>query len=68
MELEKFVLLQRRARGWNQEELANRAQVTRMTIYRIEAGENVNVLTAEKILAALGFALPEPVKIEGWEP
>lgn len=44
----------RRALGWSQTELANRAQVSRPTIARVETGENISTGTLEKIAKTLG--------------
>lgn len=44
----------RRALGWSQTELANRAQVSRPTIARVETGVNVSTGTLEKVAKALG--------------
>lgn len=44
----------RRALGWSQTELANRAQVWRPTIARVETGSNISTGTLEKVVKALG--------------
>lgn len=43
-----------RALGWTQTELANRAQVSRPTIARVETGSNISTGTLEKVVKALG--------------
>jgi toxin-antitoxin system, antitoxin component, hicB family len=47
----------RRALGWSQTELANRAQVSRPTIARVETGVNISTGTLEKVAKALGKRL-----------
>lgn len=47
----------RRALGWSQMELANRAQVSRPTIARVETGVNISTGTLEKVAKALGKRL-----------
>lgn len=47
----------RQARGFHQDELANRIGVTRMTISRLERGESVSVDTALRALSECGIAL-----------
>lgn len=47
----------RRALGWSQTELANRAQVSRPTIARVETGVNISTRTLEKVAKALGKRL-----------
>ncbi len=47
----------RRALGWSQTELANRAQVSRPTIARVETGVNISTGTLEKVVKALGKCL-----------
>ena len=46
----------RRALGWSQTELANRAQVSRPTIARVETGVNIST-GLEKVAKALGKRL-----------
>jgi transcriptional regulator with XRE-family HTH domain len=58
-----FVRRERRLRDWNQEELANRAEVSRMTVQKFERGGNIRIDILDKILAALGYRLV-PEKIE----
>lgn len=43
----------RRALGWSQMELANRAHVSRPTIARVETGANISTGTLEKVARAL---------------
>lgn len=47
----------RQARGFHQDELANRIGVTRMTISRLERGESVSVDIALRALSECGIAL-----------
>lgn len=47
----------RRALGWSQTELANRAQVSRPTIARVETGVNISTGMLEKVAKALGKRL-----------
>lgn len=47
----------RRALGWSQTELANRAHVSRPTIARVETGVNISTGTLEKVAKALGKRL-----------
>jgi transcriptional regulator with XRE-family HTH domain len=47
----------RRAKGYSQAILAHRAKCSRKTIIDLEAGENVALYTAFRVLAALGMAL-----------
>ena len=42
----------RRALGWSQAELANRAHVSRPTIARVETGVNISTGTLEKVAKA----------------
>lgn len=42
----------RRERGWSQEELAFRADVSQTVISRIERGRNASTVSAEKIRGA----------------
>lgn len=47
----------RQDRGFNQDELANRIGVSRMTISRLERGESVSVDIALRALSECGIAL-----------
>lgn len=47
----------RRALGWSQTKLANRAQVSRPTNARVETGVNISTGTLEKVAKALGKRL-----------
>ncbi len=47
----------REAAGWSQYELADRAGVSRPSVARIEAGDDVNTATLRKITEALGLSL-----------
>lgn len=44
----------RKERGWQQDELAERTNVSRMTISRLENGENVGIETVLRALSELG--------------
>lgn len=45
----------RKALGWSQSELAERAGVSRPTVARIEAGQQVRVSTLNAVAEALGM-------------
>jgi HTH-type transcriptional regulator / antitoxin HipB len=47
----------RRAKGYSQQQLAERASCNRKTIIDLEAGENVAVYTLFRVVSALGMAL-----------
>lgn len=47
----------RMEQGLTQTELAERAGVSRPTVARVEAGEDVSTATLEKVAAALGLAI-----------
>lgn len=47
----------RTAHAWSQSQLAERAQVSRPTIARIEAGQSVRMGTLETVAEVLGLAL-----------
>jgi len=47
----------RRGRGWTQDELAQRANVGRMTVSRLERGVDVSYATAARCVSELGFVL-----------
>lgn len=57
VELGERVRRARQARGFRQDELANRIGVTRMTISRLERGESVSVDIALRALSECGIAL-----------
>ncbi|CAN5384164.1 hypothetical protein BH10ACT9_BH10ACT9_59640 [soil metagenome] len=57
VELGERIRDSRRKRGLNQDELADRIGVTRMTISRLERGESVSVDTAMRALSECGYAL-----------
>jgi transcriptional regulator with XRE-family HTH domain len=46
----------RQARGWTQNELADKAGVSPRTIYAVERGRSCRQATKRRILAALGVA------------
>lgn len=56
-EIAKHVREARDASGWSQEELAERAGVSRPTIARFERGEDVSTATLVKVTAALGLSI-----------
>ncbi|RON03569.1 helix-turn-helix transcriptional regulator [Pseudomonas brassicacearum] len=47
----------RRSQGHSQAQLAHRAKCSRKTIIDLEAGENVSLYTAFRVISALGMAL-----------
>ena len=47
----------RRARGWDQAQLARVCGVSRMTISRLERGEDVSVVTAIRALSECGYSV-----------
>lgn len=47
----------RRAKGFSQQQLAEKANCNRKTIIDLEAGENVSVNTVFRVISALGMAL-----------
>lgn len=47
----------RKARAWSQRQLAERAEVSRPTIARIEAGQSVRMGTLETLAEVLGLTL-----------
>lgn len=47
----------RQAVGWSQTDLAERAGVSRPSVARVEAGDDVSTATLTKIAGALGFVL-----------
>ncbi|WP_415758794.1 helix-turn-helix transcriptional regulator [Pseudomonas sp. LT1P18] len=51
------IRLLRRAKGYSQQQLADKAKCNRKTIIDLEAGENVAVYTLFRVIAALGMAL-----------
>ena len=56
-ELGQQIRAARAARGWSQSVLADEAGVSRPSIARIEAGEDVNTSTLVKVSETLGFEL-----------
>jgi len=44
----------RQARGWTQNELADRARVSPRTVHAVEKGQDCRQATKRKVLAALG--------------
>ncbi|WP_226456674.1 helix-turn-helix transcriptional regulator [Pseudomonas sp. AF03-9] len=47
----------RRAKGFSQQQLAEKANCNRKTIIDLEAGENVAINTVFRVISALGMAL-----------
>lgn len=47
----------RRQRGWSQETLAEHAGLSRPTIARVEAGNDISTATLAKVAEALGLTL-----------
>ncbi|MFN4002645.1 helix-turn-helix domain-containing protein [Microcella sp.] len=56
-EIARRVRALRTARGWSQLELAEHAGVSRPSVARVEAGEDVNTGTLRALCAALGLKL-----------
>lgn len=56
-EIAHRVRASRTARGWSQIELAERAGVSRPTVARVEAGDDVNTAKLIPIAAALDLVL-----------
>ncbi|MGP5704051.1 helix-turn-helix transcriptional regulator [Glutamicibacter arilaitensis] len=56
-ELGLEIRVARTARGWSQTFLADEAGVSRPSIARIEAGEDVNTATLVKVAQTLDYAL-----------
>lgn len=56
-EIARRVRAARTARGWSQIELAERAGVSRPTVARVEAGDDVNTAKLIPIAAALDLVL-----------
>lgn len=57
----------RKERGWQQDELAERTNVSRMTISRLENGENVGIETVLRALSELGemvLLAPKNVRVQ----
>ena len=60
MDCGKRIKKLRQAEGWTQQELADKAQITKSMVSYIESGKrNPNTKTLEKIAAALGMSLVE---------
>ncbi|MBP3978496.1 helix-turn-helix transcriptional regulator [Microbacterium sp. BLY] len=53
----KIIRDARVARGWSQEELGRRAELSRPTIARVERGDDISTATLAKIAAVLGLTL-----------
>jgi len=47
----------RRTRGWDQKRLAALCQVSRMTISRLERGQDVSIATALRALSECGYSM-----------
>ncbi len=56
-EIARRVRASRTDRGWSQSDLAEQAGVSRPSVARVEASEDVNTLTLSKIFEALGLEL-----------
>jgi transcriptional regulator with XRE-family HTH domain len=69
VELGKLIKLRRELAGWSQRELAERAQMNRVTITRIESGDGTfPKLSLAKITHALGPTLAEVAQATGRSP
>jgi len=55
--LGKAIQRARLGQSWSQTELAAKAGVSRPTVARVEAGDDVSTATLEKVAAALGLAI-----------
>jgi transcriptional regulator with XRE-family HTH domain len=55
----------RKGRGWSQEELAERLDVSRPYISKVESGASVSLDVLRKLTAVLGL---DPVALLGVEP
>ena len=62
-EIARRVRATRTARGWSQGELADAAGVSRPSVARVEAGEDVNTATLRAMCQALGLVFN--VRAEG---
>ncbi len=56
-EIAQRIRAARDVRGWSQEVLADRSGVSRPSVARIEAGEDVSTATLSKVVDALGLTL-----------
>lgn len=56
-EIARRVRQARLVAGWSQQDLAEQAGVSRPSVARIEAGEDVSTATLTKIVGALGLAV-----------
>ncbi|MGB1242102.1 MAG: helix-turn-helix domain-containing protein, partial [Chitinophagales bacterium] len=56
-EIGNLIKQERKALGDSQEVFAIRCEVGMATIYRIEKGQRINVLTLEKILKVIGYKI-----------
>lgn len=57
LEIAQRVREARYAAGWSQNELADRADVSRPSVARLERGDDVSTATLSKIAATLGLSL-----------
>lgn len=57
LEIAKRIHDARIAAGWSQNELADRARVSRPSVVRVERGDDVNTATLGKIAEVLGLSL-----------
>lgn len=56
-EIAQRIRATRDVHGWSQEVLADRSGVSRPSVARIEAGEDVSTATLSKVAGALGLKL-----------
>ncbi|MBD8519120.1 helix-turn-helix transcriptional regulator [Plantibacter sp. CFBP 8804] len=57
LEIAKQVNEARQTAGWSQNELADRAGVSRPSVVRVERGDDVNTATLSKIAEVLGLTV-----------
>jgi transcriptional regulator with XRE-family HTH domain len=53
------IVREREKKGWTQQELAERADVSLHTVFRAEKGNNIQVESFRKIASALGLSLSD---------
>ena len=66
MNYSEFVKKERLKNKWSQEELANRATVSKMTLVNFELGGNIRMDKLDEIMCALGYEL-FPVEVPEWK-